>query len=160
MFCASRTVAASGVANANPTDADCEAPLVARIDTGAPVRLVKENTAGTGTPSALAVTVKAPARPLAVGVTPAVPEESVVAVAAESVADAPAADATKVTATPGTGLPAESFTTTCRGEPKAVVTDADCGVPLVAVIVADAPAVLVRLNVTGEPTPDAAALTV
>ena len=90
----------------------------------------------------------------------AAPEESVVAVAAERLADAPDAGATNVTTAPGTGLFPASLTITCRGAPNAVDTAADCPVPAVAATVADAPAVLVRLKAAGDPMPATLALMV
>ena len=64
-----------------------------------------------------------------------------------------------VTATPATGLPLESFTVTCSANAKAVLTTTFCGVPPVAVIVAGAVAVFVRLKLAGPRAP-AVAVTV
>jgi hypothetical protein len=49
-----------------------------------------------------------------------------------------------VTLTPGSGLPPLSVTVACNAVPNAVLIVALCGVPLVAVIEAGGPGVLVR----------------
>ena len=84
---------------------------------------------------------------LAVAVTLAKPDAFVVAVLADKPALAPDPGAAKLTTKPLTGLLAASRTVTWSNAPKAVLTDADCGVPPVAVICVAAPAVLVSANV-------------
>ncbi len=66
------------------------------------------------------------------------------AVADDSVADAPAAGAAKVTVTPLSGLPAESLTSTCSGTAKGARTVVLCGLPPLTVIVDAVPAVIVN----------------
>jgi hypothetical protein len=72
---------------------------------------------------------------------------------------APVAGAAKVTTTPLTGLPPESFTVAWSALAKAVLIVADCGVPAVAVMDAGVPGVLVSAKVAGVPTPGALAVT-
>ena len=67
---------------------------------------------------------------------------SVVAVAADSVADAPVAGAAKATATPLSGLPAASLTSTCNGTANGASTVVLCGVPAMAVTLDAVPAVI------------------
>jgi hypothetical protein len=83
--------------------------------------------------------------PLAVAVTLAMPEALVTAVRLDRVALAPApgGGGTKVTVTPDTGLPSESFTVACRAAGNAVPTVVDWGVPPVAVMKAAVVDVLV-----------------
>src|ERR1700686_4377047 len=81
--------------------------------------------------------------PLAVAVTLAMPEALVTPVALDRVALAPVGGAAKVTVTPDSGFPAESFTVACRAVAKAVPKGADWGVPPVAVTLAGWPDVLV-----------------
>ena len=95
----------------------------------------------------------------AVAVTLAMPEAFVVAVAEDSVALAPDRGTANVTAMPGTGLFEESFTITCSAEPKAVATSVVCADPPDALMLAGAPAVLVRLKLTGVATPATEAVT-
>jgi hypothetical protein len=83
---------------------------------------------------------------LAVAVTLATPEAFVTAVPLERFALAPMGGAAKVTVTPLSGLPTESFTVACRAFPNAAPNTADCGVPPVAVIVPGGPTVLVNEN--------------
>ena len=71
------------------------------------------------------------------------------------VAVAPVPGAVKLTAAPGTRLPNASRTSTMSGAPNAVLTRALCGLPLITVIAAAAPAVLVSAN-DAEPPPDSA----
>src|ERR1019366_5270915 len=61
---------------------------------------------------------------------------------------APVAGAVKVTVTPATGLPPLSFTVATSGAANAVLMAALCGVPLLAVIEAGVPEVLVTVTVT------------
>jgi len=71
---------------------------------------------------------------------------------------APLAGGVKVTTTPLTGLFPASVTVATRGAPNAVLIGALCGVPLVAVTFAGAPAVLVKAKLT-EVAPAALATT-
>jgi hypothetical protein len=80
---------------------------------------------------------------LAVADTLAIPERLVTAVELDNTALAPAAGAAKVTVTPFTGFPIESFTVACRVLGNAAPGEADCGVPPVAVILAYVAGVLV-----------------
>jgi hypothetical protein len=80
---------------------------------------------------------------LAVAVTLATPEALVTAVPLERAALAPTGGAAKVTVTPPSGLPSESFTVACNAFGNAVLRAADCGVPPVAVREAGGPTVLV-----------------
>jgi len=73
---------------------------------------------------------------------------------------APLAGALNVTTTPLTGLLPASFTVATSGAPKAVLIAVLCGVPLVAVILAAAPAVLVNEKFAGAATPATVAVTV
>jgi len=68
----------------------------------------------------------------------AIPDALLIAVFSPpaNVPEAPLAGAENVTVTPPTGLPPESFTVATKRLAKGVPTVADCGVPLVAVIVA------------------------
>ena len=81
---------------------------------------------------------------MATALTLAWPLASVVAVADDSVADAPVAGAAKVTTTPLSGLPAESLTSACSGTAKGASTVVLCGVPPIAWIAAAVPAVIVK----------------
>jgi hypothetical protein len=71
---------------------------------------------------------------------------------------APFAGAVNVTVTPLTALLLASFTVVCSAVRNAVLTVALCGVPAVAVMLAAAPAVLVRLKLAGL-TPETLAVT-
>jgi hypothetical protein len=73
---------------------------------------------------------------------------------------APLPGAANVTVTPPTGLPPESRTVATKGAANAVLIGALCGVPLVAVIEAEVPAVLVSAKLAGVATPDTEAVTV
>jgi hypothetical protein len=73
---------------------------------------------------------------------------------------APLPGAANVTVTPLTGLPPASFTATASGFANAVLITALCGVPLVAVIEAGAPAVLLNEKLAAVPAPDTVAVTV
>ena len=118
---------------------------------GWPAVLVSEKVALSD--PALAVTVYEPMVEFAVAVTLATPDEFVTALLLESDALAPDGGAEKVTVTPLSRLPFESFTVACRAVANWVLTGADCGVPPVAVRAAGAPAVLERANVAlSEPT--------
>src|SRR5579871_418552 len=94
----------------------------------------------------------------------AVPVASVVsvsvAVSLAKVPLAPLAGAVKVTETLGTGLPDESVTKALSVCANAVPTVVDCGVPLVAVTAAGAPARFVSEKSAGVETPAAVAVTV
>ena len=105
-----------------------------------------------------------PAVALAVNGAAATPEALVatviVAVLLLNSPDAPLAGAVNVTLIPDTGLLPASSTVTASALANAVLTVVDCGVvPAFAVIVADPPAVLVRLNVAGVTTPATLAVT-
>jgi len=95
---------------------------------------------------------------LAVAVTLATPDALVMAVVPDSVALAPLEGAAKVTVTPLSGIPPESFTVAASAAPKAAPITADCGVPPVAVTLAAAVDVLVRLNVAESPPAEAVTL--
>jgi hypothetical protein len=86
----------------------------------------------------LAVSAGAVAIPLLFVVTPAVADPPKVPLA-------PLPGAVNVTVTPLTGFPPASFTVACRAVAKAIPSVALCGVPALAVMLAAAPAVLVRL---------------
>src|SRR6202030_2894213 len=73
---------------------------------------------------------------------------------------APLAGPVNVTVTPATGLLLPSFTVATSGLPNAELICALCPPPLVAVIVAAAPAVLVKEYVAGAATPGTVAFTV
>ena len=73
---------------------------------------------------------------------------------------APLAGAVKVTAAPLTGLPPASFTVACSAVAKAVLMAALCGVPALAVMLAAAPALLVRPKLAEVATPATLAVTV
>ena len=73
---------------------------------------------------------------------------------------APVVGAVNVTVTPPTGLLPASRTVACSAVANAVLIAALCGVPAVAVTLAAAPAVLVRLKLAGVATPGADAVTV
>jgi len=92
----------------------------------------------------------------------ATPEALVTAVFTQpaKVALAPEPGAVKVTVTPLTGLPPESFTVATRGAANAVLMAVLWPVPLVAVIEAGVDAVLVSEKLAGVATPGAEAVTV
>jgi hypothetical protein len=95
----------------------------------------------------------------------ALPVASVVSVSVvvpfeEKVPLAPIVGAPNVTATPLIGLELLSSTVATNGAGKAVLISVLCGVPLVAVIDAIAPAEFVRLKVAGTGTPPTVAITV
>ena len=69
------------------------------------------------------------------------------------------AGAVYVTDAPETGLPKASLTVTTSGLAKAVFTVALCGDPEATTMLLAAPAVLVRVNEAGVPTPLAVAVT-
>ena len=73
---------------------------------------------------------------------------------------APVAGAVNVTVTPCTGLPPLSFTVATSAAANAVLMAALCGVPLVAVIDAAVPAVLVNAKLAEVVTPATVAATV
>ena len=73
---------------------------------------------------------------------------------------APLAGAVNVTVTPDTGLFPASRTVACSAVPNAVLIIVLCGVPAVAVTLAAAPVVLVRLKLAGVATPGTDAVTV
>src|SRR6267154_1165710 len=69
------------------------------------------------------------------------------------------AGAVNVTVTPETGLLLASFTVACRAVLNEVLIVAVCGVPVVAVMLAAGPAVLVRAKLATVATPDTDAAT-
>ncbi len=73
---------------------------------------------------------------------------------------APLPGAAKVTVTPLTPLPNESFTVACSCVANAVLIEALCGVPAVAVMLVAAPARLVSEKFAEEATPETDAVTV
>jgi hypothetical protein len=73
---------------------------------------------------------------------------------------APLPGVVNVTVTPDTGLLPASRTVACSPVPNAVFTAVLCGVPAVAVTLAGALDVLVRLKLAGVGMPDTAAVTV
>src|SRR6478609_9154881 len=92
-----------------------------------------------------------PLTPVAVAL-PAVSVTAVVVLVPAKAPEAggvPDAPAVKVTVTPLTGLPLASVTLATRGDPKAVPTVADCGLPLSTAIDLAAPAVLISWNAAG-----------
>src|SRR5438046_1957117 len=83
-------------------------------------------------PTAIATEARLPAASLTSMVSPL----SVTAAALSSVAEAPLVGAENTTATPGTGLPAESTTSTCKGDANRVDSAALWLLPPAALIVA------------------------
>ena len=73
---------------------------------------------------------------------------------------APLDGAVKVTVTPLTGLPPESFTVACNAVPNAALIAALCGVPAVAVMLDATAALLVKLKLAVEANPETLAVTV
>jgi hypothetical protein len=73
--------------------------------------------------------------------------------------EAPLAGAVNVTVTPLTGLPPASVTLAASGLAKVVLMVEVCGVPLVATIDEDVPAVLVSAKLALPPTPGTVATT-
>jgi hypothetical protein len=141
---ASVTVTLKGVGKAVLMSTLCPPPPVAVIRAGAPTLLVRLNVAEAA-PLA-AVTVYAPATVLALNVGEvALPLLSVfTGLGPPKVPLAPLPGAENVTGTAGVGLPKLSTTFTLRGAAKAVLTVALWLLPPMIVIVAGAPAVLVR----------------
>jgi hypothetical protein len=77
-----------------------------------------------------------------------------------NVALAPVAGAVNVTVAPFTRFPPISFTVAWSAVAKAVLVVAVCGVPAVAVMLAGAPTLLVKLKLAGVATPATLAVTV
>ena len=96
---------------------------------------------------------------MAVAVTEAIPLAFVVAVPADSTADAPEPGAANVTVTPGTGFELASRTVTCSALAKAVPTNTDCGVPAVGATEEGPAGELTSANSMGGETPTAEAET-
>ena len=149
---ASLTVATNGAANAVLMVALWPPPLVAVIDAAGPAVLVMENAAAVATPVTVAFTTNEPAALLAVKVGEvATPEASVDTVTEApppaKLPLAPLAGAENVTLAPLTGLPPESFTVATRGAAKAVLMVALWPPPLVTLIDAGGPTVLVAVKV-------------
>jgi hypothetical protein len=143
LFPASVTAAIRAAANAVLIVALCGVPLVAVTLAAGPAVLVKAKFADVA-PVALATTLYGPpAVALAVNATEvATPEAFVVAVLTPpaNVPLAPEAGGVNVTTTPLTGLFPESVTVATNGAANAVLIATLCGVPLVAVTLAAAPA--------------------
>src|SRR5579862_1379592 len=118
--------------------------------TPVPPTLVRAKLAAVATPVTDAVTAYEPTTALATAVTLAWPEASVVALAADSVADAPLDGAAKLTVTPLSGLPAASLTSTCSGAANGASTVVLCGVPPVTVMLEAVPAVIVKALLCAE----------
>ena len=95
---------------------------------------------------------------MAVTVAEATPDAFVVAVVVVMLA--PDAGPVNVTVTPETGLPPESFTVATNGFANAALIVAVCPPPLVALMEAGVPAVLVSEKVAGVATPATVAFTV
>jgi hypothetical protein len=100
----------------------------------------------------LAVSVGAVATPLLLVVAVAVADPL-------NFALAPLLGAVKVTVTPLTRFPPLSFTVACRAVANAVLMVMLCGVPALAVTLAGAPTLLVKLKLAAVPTPDTLAVT-
>src|SRR5579871_6230891 len=137
------TVATNGLAKVVLIVALCGVPPVAVTLAGATDWFVRLKLAVPATPDALATTVKLPAVALAVNAgavaAPLTPVSTMTAVPEPPKAPlAPLPGAVKVTATPLTGFPPESFTVATNGLAKAVLIVALCGVPPVAVTLAGA----------------------
>ena len=159
----SLTVATSGVANEVLIAALCGVPPVAAIEAAAPGVLVSKKFAGAATPATVAVTVYDPAVALAVKTADvATPLALVVAVFTPpaNVPLAPLAGALNVTVTPLTGLLPASFTVATSTAANAVLMVTLCGVPLVAMMLAAAPAVFVSEKFAGVAMPTTVAVTV
>ncbi len=137
---ASSTVTASAAPNTVLICAVCGVPPLAAMVAGGPMgrfTLVSEKVAGVETPGAVAVAMKLPNTPLAVKAGDTATPEALVTAVFTPPAKAPLAplDGTlKVTVTFGAGLPFASRTVAIKGDPKAVLMGAFCGVPPVAVI--------------------------
>jgi len=135
----STTVATKGAANAVSIVASCSDPLVAVIVAAAPDVFVNAKLVDAITPATVAVTLSAPMTPLAVKTDEvATPDEFVVSVSDADEFDAkvppaPVDGAVKTTNAPLTGVP-PIITVATSGAANAVLTDALCGVPLVAAI--------------------------
>jgi hypothetical protein len=164
LFDASFTVACSCTANAVLIVALWVVPAVAVMLAGGLPKLVREKLAGLATPVTVAVTVYGPpAVLLAVKIAAvATPLAFVTAVFTPpaNVPLAPLPGAANVTVTPLTGLFPASFTVACNCTANAVLIVALCGVPVVAVMLAAAPARLVKEKFAGLATPVTVAVTV
>src|SRR5947207_2167653 len=161
---ASFTVATSGAANAVLIVALCGVPHLTIILLTAPHAFITYDVAGLATPATLAAPVFGPPAPLlAFTLFPYTTLfRSVVAVFTPpaKLPLAPVPGALNVTVTPATGLPPASFTVATSGAANAVLIVALCGVPLVAVMLAAAPAVFVSEKSAGVATPATLAVTV
>src|SRR5262249_6183258 len=154
------------VGKAVPTVVLCGVPAVAAMAAGAPARFVRLNCVPTERLT-FAMTLKLPARVLAVkagavatprsfvGAVPCAPPEMPPAEAPPAPRIAPK---TRTTG-PAPGLPHLPYTPLCRSVGKAVPTVVLCGVPAVAAMAAGAPARLVRPKFAGL-NPGAEAVTV
>jgi hypothetical protein len=141
---ASLTSATSGLANDAPTVALWLLPPLTTMVVALPVE---------------ATTEYVPAAVPAVAVTVARPDASVVAGDVANVADGPVPGAAKVTDAPGTGFPSASSTSATSDPANVAPTVALCGLPLLTITVAGAPAVFVRLKLAVETTPETSAVT-
>lgn len=162
---ASLTITWRFVGNAVAICVLCGVPAVAVTEAGAPGLFVKANVAGVPTPETVAVTEYDPAVVFAVNAgAVATPLAFVVAFTVErfpvKVPRAPVVGAVNVTVTPDMTLFDASRTVTCRFVEKTVLTCVDCGVPAVAVTLAGAPGVFVRLKLAPVDTPAAVAVIV
>jgi hypothetical protein len=125
--------------------------------------LVRTKLAGSAPEATVAVTVYVPTDPLAVNdADVATPLGLVVAVFTPpaKVPLAPVDGTSNVTVTPLTGFCPPSNTVATNGAPNVVLTDALCGVPLVAVIDTSAPVIFVSVKLAADDTPATAAVTV
>jgi hypothetical protein len=155
---ASLTSATSGLANDAPTVALWLLPPLTTMVVGAPATFVSANVADVALPVE-ATTEYVPAAVPAVAVTVARPDASVVAGDVANVADGPVPGAAKVTDAPGTGFPSASSTSATSDPANVAPTVALCGLPLLTITVAGAPAVFVRLKLAVETTPETSAVT-
>ena len=126
----------------------CEEPPVIEIDSAGPGRFVNWKKAG-AVPATDATTLKEPAVPFAVAVTVTLPDGPVVG-GPVRMADGPFPGALNVTGTPLTGFPAESFTVAVNGCGNWVPTCVLCTRPPPVRTSEGGPAVLARLNDTGD----------
>src|SRR5262249_46462927 len=135
------TVTCNCAANAVLIVALCGVPALATMLAGGLPRFVSEKFVGEPTPAADAVTEYVPAVPFAMKTAAvATPDAFVVAVFTPpaNVPLAPLPGAAKVTVTPLTPLPKESLTVACNCVANAVLIEALCGVPAVALMLAAA----------------------
>jgi hypothetical protein len=166
----SRTVAAKGAANVVLIAALCGVPLVAVIAAGGPGEFVRLKVTGIDAPATTAITGSGPDLSLAVnGAEVATPLPLVVAMVALVFVSANVplgtiagggAGAVNTTIALLTGFWPLSTTMTDKGAANAELIIALCEVPLVAVIVAGAPVVLLKVKLAGVVTPETEAVIV